>query len=287
MTYLDFRAAYMEEVEMLRHSDDPNAVGLRERDDYRLGEEGMLRKVIANLQAEKNHSKRGRYFKKAKCAKDGKVLLDKVIKNFMDILKAVQNGTAPPQLLWEGQEELPPDNDSYEELRSKHQRSRNKHLMNSRAEIRALFLFHCDEVGRFKDWGLPRRFIPVGYLSYELNMERLKNRAEHGLESIYQMLLLDYPEFKLSLTQKERNSLDGITTEQKKVLCLKFLRERRYVSEKYTPIIFVPRDEFSLDATDEEIAAFWEKIVPLLEKNKPRINAELESRDDIVSVFAS
>ena len=109
-------------------------------------------------------------------------------------------------------------------------------------------------------------------------------RAEYCGRAVWEMLYHDYPTFRLLLTADEQSDPNSIDVERKKALCLKFLRDNRYIKKDLDLILFEPRKTFSgIDAKEEELDAFYEDIVAVLNLNKPRYDAQLAEFEKGVS----
>jgi len=154
--------------------------------------------------------------------------------------------------------------------------------MNSHMEMFALH--HFNNVNK----KLPAWVNPRGGLSIVQNLERIKKRNEHGARSIFELFFRDSDyaaQFKLYLTSDERNNPNDIPIERKKTLCLSFLHGEGYVAKHFTPITLVPSESLnSLNASEDEKKAFWEKAIPKLFENKQRVIDELEERNKKVSL---
>ena len=108
-------------------------------------------------------------------------------------------------------------------------------------------------------------------------------RAEYCGMAVYEMLLHDYPNFEQLLTPDEQSNPNSISVEKKKELCLRYLRDKDYIPEDFDPILFQPRESFSLNVEGEKMDAFYEKIVAALNLNKPRYDAEMAKHKQGVS----
>jgi len=264
---------YLSEVNTLRQvlESDPNNVELRSlirRDDID-GVWDMMTKVIDNLTSER--SKRGRFY--------NITLLNETIINYTAIRDAIEAGVVPPSFLWANQAELPFDSSPLVSF------EKDSNKMNSQMEMFALHHFNCNNKK------LPLRFNPRGALSLASNFERIKKRAEHGAKSEFELFFYDSDyaaRFKLYLTEDERNNPNDIPIERKKERCLAFLHGEGYVAKHFTPITLVPSEDFSLNslnASEEEMKTFWERMIPELFENKERVITELEEREGKVSLF--
>jgi len=268
---------YDDDLSTLRQllESDPNSVEVRTlagRDDVDIddasdGVRAMMTKVIDNLTSEMSHPKRGRHY--------DRTLLNDAIDNLTAIRDAIEAGVEPPSFLWENQDE--PRLDSSELVAFEIDPKK----MNSQMEMFALYHFY-NVNKKLAAWLNPR----AGSTADE-NLERIKKRNEHGARSIFELLFCDSvyaASFKLYLTEDERNNPNDIPIERKKVLCLTFLHEEGYVAEHFTPITLVPSESLnSLNASEEEMKTFWERMIPELFKNEKRVNALLKQREVEVS----
>ena len=101
--------------------------------------------------------------------------------------------------------------------------------------------------------------------------------ASYAARCIFDSQWLDHNEsFRPYLSEVQQNAPNKISTEEKKGIILRYLRDQGIVKRNVIPSFCLPTDDFSLDARDIEKEAFYEDITPQLLAAKAGHEEELD-----------